>query len=58
MSTFCRSTSRRFPTPRTSARPVEGTGPTSSTQIDVFTGVILDKLDELDVTDHTIVLWS
>ena len=28
------------------------------TQMNDFTGVILDKLDELGVTDHTIVLWS
>ena len=28
------------------------------TQMDDFTGVILDKLDELGVTDDTIVVWS
>ena len=47
-----------IPDPEYAGKTKKGNWADILTQMDDFTGVILDKLDELGVTDDTIVVWA
>ena len=53
-----RSTSRRSPTREYAGKTKRGNWADILTQMDDFTGVILDKLDELGIAEDTIVVWA
>jgi arylsulfatase A-like enzyme len=47
-----------IPDPEYAGKTGRGTWPDILTQIDAFTGKVLDALDELGVADNTIVVWT